>query len=423
MAGLLTAHKLKEAGIKCTVAEAKTIASGITQNTTAKITAQHGLIYADIIKRYGAEKARQYYESNTIAINDFRILSKSHPCDLEPKTAYVYTTSCKAKLEQEAAAYAKIGIPANIHTNIPLPIPTQGAVSMENQAQFNPLKLLYSLARKLDIYEETFIKRIDGHKAITDNGSISAGHIVLATHYPLINIPGLYFMKLYQHRSYVIALENAPAIDGMYVDEKENGLSFRNYQDLLLIGGGDHKTGHNKSTPSSPGIDKTNSKQTFSNQNEGYQKLRAIAESYYPGATEKYHWATQDCMSLDGIPYIGRHSSARKNHIYVATGFNKWGMTGSMTAAGLIRDLITNGKSDYESLYSPSRSMFTKKLFVNLTTAAAGLLSIGGPRCSHMGCKLKWNAEAKTWDCPCHGSRFDDKGHVIDNPAKRRIRL
>ena len=403
MTGMLTACKLKMLGIDCIVVEAKTIGGGATQNTTAKITAQHGLIYADIIKRYGAEKARLYYEANTNAINDFRDLSVLYPCDFESKTAFVYSADNRLKLEREANAYLKIGIPAKIDDNLPLPIATQGAVRMENQAQFNPLKLLHSLASELDIYENTFVKRIEGNQAITNNGSIRAKHIVLATHYPLINIPGLYFMKLYQHRSYVIALESAADVNGMYVDEKQNGMSFRNYQDLLFIGGGDHKTGNFK-------------------QNYGYEPLRTLAKSAYPNATEKYRWATQDCMSLDGIPYIGK-LQARKNNIYVATGFNKWGMTSGMVAAKILRDLIINGASEYESLFSPQRLMFTKQLMVNIGTSAAGLLRIGGPRCSHMGCKLNRNEPERTWDCPCHGSCFDEKGNIINNPAKKRIRL
>jgi glycine/D-amino acid oxidase-like deaminating enzyme len=404
IAGLLTAYKLKEAGISCIVAEAKTIGSGITKNTTAKITAQHGLIYADIIKRYGAERARLYYQANTNAINDFRILSELYPCDFESRTAFVYTTDNRAKLEDEANAYLKIGIPPRIDDNLTLPIANRGAIVIENQAQFNPLKLLYSLSDKFDIYEETFIRRIDGLQAIADDGSISAKHIILATHYPLINIPGFYFLKLYQHRSYVIALENAPDVGGMYLDEKENGMSFRNYQNLLFIGGGDHKAGHHNK------------------QGAGYGPLRALAKSAYNNATEKYRWATQDCMSLDRIPYVGK-LTGRKHHIYVATGFNKWGMTGSMTAAGIIRDLIISGKSEYEALYSPQRSILTKQLAVNTGAAATGLLRLGGPRCSHMGCKLKHNKSEATWDCPCHGSRFNEQGHVIDNPAKRSIRL
>ncbi|MCL2719316.1 MAG: FAD-dependent oxidoreductase [Lachnospiraceae bacterium] len=402
MAGILLAHHLKEIGINSLVAEAKTIGGGATGNTTAKITAQHGLIYSEIIKRYGVEKARMYYDANTIAINNFRTLASSFPCDFEAKNAYVYSTDNRLKLEYEAAAYRKIKIPAQITDKIPLPIKIKGALVMENQAQFNPLKLLYALAEGLEIYEHTLIKHIKDGKAVTSDGKIiTAKYIVLATHYPLINIPGLYFMKLYQHRSYVIALENAPDIKGIYLDEKKNGLSFRNYQDLLFIGGGDHKTGEHKP-------------------NSGYQYLKRIAKEAFPNSIHRYHWAAQDTMSLDGIPYAGKFN-ARKRHLFVATGFNKWGMTGAMVSADIIKNLIAYGKSDYEALYSPRRPMYSKQLGINLKSAAVGLLSAGGPRCSHMGCKLIWNRSEKTWDCPCHGSRFSKGGHVIDNPSMKSL--
>ena len=399
MAGVLTAWRLKEAGVGCVLVEAKRIGSGATGNTTAKITAQHGLIYADIIRRYGSEKARQYYDANTRSIGEYRGLSARFPCDFEEKTAFVYTTGSMAALEREARAYQRLGIPAEIHGSLPLPVPARGALGMRNQAQFNPLKLLYALADGLEIYENTFIRRIEGRAAVSSSGKVSAGRIVIATHYPMINIPGLYFLKLYQHRSYVIALENAPDAGGMYLDEKEDGFSFRNYRGLLFIGGGDHRTGERGGCYGAP---------------------RALAGRAYPGAAEKYRWAAQDCMSLDGIPYAGRHS-AGKPRVYVAAGFNKWGMTGSMAASGVIRDLIVKGGSEYEALYSPQRSMFTKQLAVNVRSAAAGLLSPGGPRCAHMGCKLRWNRVERSWDCPCHGSRYDEEGHVTDNPAKKGI--
>ena len=403
MAGILTAYKLKEAGIDCIVVEAAAIGSGITKNTTAKITAQHGLIYAHIIKRYGVEKARLYYDANAKAIEAFAKLSQTGSCDFRRSPAFVYTTNNPSKIEEEARAYERLKLPGAAFTDerLPLPIKTKGALVMENQARFNPLKLLYALGRSLEIYENTFIKHIEGSKAVAEAGSISAEHIVLATHFPFINIPGLYFMKLYQHRSYCIALSGAPDIGGMYIDEKEDGLSFRNYGDLLIIGGGDHKTGK---------------------KGGAYPELRSLAASAYPEAAEKYHWATQDAMSLDFIPYIGRHSRWYPD-LYVATGFNKWGMTGSMVSAGILCDLILRGKSEYEALYSPNRPILNRQLMVNAGSAAAGLLSIGGPRCSHMGCKLKWNSIEKTWDCSCHGSRFSEKGHVRDNPAKKRIRL
>lgn len=399
MAGILCAYRLKEAGVPCIVAEAKTVGSGVTGNTTAKITAQHGLIYADLIKRFGAEQASLYYNANTRAINEFRSLADKYPCDFKETTAYVYTMSDKRKTEREAASYQALGIPGGYVETLPLPFKTAGAVMMERQARFHPLKLLTALADALKIYENTFIRKIDGGTAYTDNGKITAKHIILATHFPLINIPGLYFIKLYQHRSYVIAFENAPLPDGIFVDERKDGMSFRSYKDLLFIGGGDHKTGK---------------------QGGGYAELRNFAKAVYPQAVERFHWATQDCMTLDGIPYIGRHRSGSKN-LYVATGFNKWGMTGSMVAAELLTDLITTGKSTLEHLYSPQRSMMTGQFFINLGAAAAGLLNPGGPRCSHMGCKLHKNHAEGTWDCSCHGSRYSIGGSIIDNPAKRDI--
>ena len=400
--GTLIAYFLKKAGVNCIVVEAKTICGGITKNTTAKITAQHGLIYANLIKRFGIEKAKLYYESNIQAIQRYRLLADQFPCDLEDKTAYVYSTDNNRKLEREAAAYQKLGINTQIQESSPLSLETKGILAMEKQAQFNPLKLLYALASEIDIYENTFVTKIEEQTATTsENRKITANHIILATHYPLINIPGLYFMKLYQHRSYVIALKGVPTLDGMYLDYKEDGHSFRTYEDLLLVGGGDHKTGK---------------------KGGGYAELRAFIKQVYPDAIEQFHWATQDCMTLDKVPYIGRHRAGSKN-LYVATGFNKWGMTGSMVAADLLSNLIVTGKSEWEEVYSPQRSIVYQQLMVNLGAATKGLLSIGSPRCTHMGCKLKWNAIEQSWDCSCHGSRFGESGHVIDNPAKKEIRL
>ena len=399
--GILIAYWLKKAGARCIVAEARTVGSGITKHTTAKITTQHGLIYADLIKRFGKEKARQYYEASAQAIRRYCALSKQFPCDFEDKTAYVYSTNDRQKLEREAEAYRTLGIDTQFHESLPLPLKTEGGLAMKGQAQFHPLKLLYALANELEIYENTYVSKIEGQTAITERGKITAKHIVLATHYPMLNIPGLYFMKLYQHRSYVIALEGEPALDGMFLDERENGHSFRAYGNLLFIGGGDHKTGKKCG---------------------GYAEIHNLAKQAYPRAIEKYRWATQDCMSLDKVPYIGRHRSGAQ-HLYVATGFNKWGMTGAMVAAEVLTDLIVSGKSQWERVFTPQRSMLSKQLVVNLGTAAKGLLSVGGPRCAHMGCKLHWNAGEQSWDCACHGSRFGKNGHVIDNPAKKEIRL
>ncbi|MCL2569060.1 MAG: FAD-dependent oxidoreductase [Oscillospiraceae bacterium] len=399
LSGILTAHLLQEAGVHAIVVEGKTIGGGVSGNTTAKITAQHGLIYADLIRRRGAEIARQYYDANTAAIARYRALHARFPCDFEEKTAHVYSVRDRLALEREAEAYRRLGISGAIADHPPLPFSTAGAIAMEGQAQFHPLKLLYALAEGLEVYENTFVHQIDEHAAYTSGGTIRARRVVLATHYPLVNIPGLYFVKLYQHRSYVLALENAPLVDGMYLDERETGLSFRTFGDLLFVGGGDHKTGKAGGS---------------------YAALEAFVRKVYPKAAIKHRWATQDCMSLDRVPYIGRHRSGAKT-LYVATGFNKWGMTGSMVAAGLLTDLIVQGKSAWEVVYRPQRSMLSGQLFVNLGAAAKGLLSLGGPRCAHMGCKLHKNRVEGSWDCACHGSRFDQEGHVLNNPAKKRL--
>ena len=399
MCGILTAYMLNKKGINNAIVEAKKIGGGVTKNTTAKITAQHGLIYADLIEKFGKEKAQMYYDANTKAIDKYRLLAKKYACDFENKVAYVYSTTDRDLLEREAKAYTDLGIISKVIEVTDLPFNTTFALAMENQAQFHPLKLLYALAEELDIYESTFIDKIEDNVAYTQEAMITAKHIVLATHYPLINIPGLYFTKLYQSRSYVIAIENASLLDGMYIDQNTEGYSFRTYGSLLLIGGGSHRTGKDGGN---------------------YGQIEGFIKRTYPEASKKYRWATQDCMSLDKVPYIGRHQKGKEN-LYVASGFNKWGMSGSMVAAEVLTDLIIDGKNEYQELYNPSRSIMRRQLFSNLTAAATGLLSIGRPRCAHMGCKLHWNDPDNSWDCHCHGSRYDEDGHVINNPAKKAI--
>ena len=219
--------------------------------------------------------------------------------------------------------------------------------------------------------------------------------MIAATHFPFLNKHGAYFLKLYQHRSYVMALKNVSDVRGMYVDEAQEGMSFRNARDLLLVGGGGHRTGK---------------------RGGAWRELREFARRYYPGATEKYQWATQDCMSLDGVPYIGPYSSSTSN-LYVATGFNKWGMTSSMVSAMLLSDLVQGKTNPFAEVFSPSRTVLRPQLVVNGFEAAVGLLAPTTKRCPHMGCALKWNSQEHTWDCPCHGSRFTKKGKCIDNPA------
>jgi len=394
---------LKEAGIDYVLTEAGKICSGVTKNTTAKITSQHGLIYDKLIRRFGIEKAKLYLRANEEALQRYRELCKKIGCHFEEKENIVYSTKSKSKIDKEIAALKALGYPAESLDSLSLPFPIQiaGAVKFPRQAQFNPLEFASAISRGLRIYEHTRVREFIDTTAVTDRGKIFAKRIVIATHYPIINKHGLYFIKMYQHRSYVIALEGAPPIDGMFVDEAPDGMSFRMYENLLFVGGGDHRTGK---------------------QGGGWQVLRDFARKNMPRAVEKYHWATQDCITLDEVPYIGRYSKNTEN-LYVATGFNKWGMTSSMVAASLLCELLKGKSSPYEAVFDPSRSILRPKLLLNAGSAVVNILTPTSPRCPHMGCALKWNPTERTWDCPCHGSRFDADGRLIDGPATGNIRL
>lgn len=395
IAGILCAYKMECAGIPYILAEAETVCSGITRNTTAKITCQHGLIYSRLIKEYGVEKARMYFEANRAALKEYRILCKNIDCDFEEKDSYVYSVSDRKAIEKEVKSIEELGFTADFTEETGLPFDIAGAVRFPNQAQFNPMKFISSISEGLNIYEHTKICEFQGKKAVTNQGTIHAKKIIIATHFPIINKHGGYFLKQYQHRSYVIAFENAQQIDGMYVDERKTGMSFRNYGDLLLIGGGGHRTGK---------------------QGGKWQEISDFARRWYPDAKEKFRWAAQDCMTLDGIPYIGLYSRVTPD-MYVATGFNKWGMTSAMAAASVLTDMIQGRQNDYAGLFSPARSMLHPQLFINIAETAVNLLTPTAKRCPHLGCALKWNSQEHSWDCPCHGSRFDEDGALIDNPA------
>lgn len=395
MAGLLCAYMLKKSGVDCTLVEANRICSGITKNTTAKITLQHGLIYDRLIGKFGRNDARLYLEAQKTAGEEYARLCQTIDCDYERADSYVYSLDNRQKIEREVGALKSIGMKAEFCDSVDLPIEVAGAVRVKNQAQFNPLKFAFALAKELPIHENTKVLELMPDKAITDHGEIKCKKIIVATHFPVLNKHGLYALKLYQHRSYVIALENAKGVNGMYVDENEKGLSFRNYGNLLLLGGGAHRTGK---------------------RGGNWRELEAFAQRHYPSAKIVNRWATQDCMSLDSVPYIGQYSKSTPD-LYVATGFNKWGMTSSMAAAKLLSDLVQGKENKYARIFSPSRSMLTSQLAANAFESVLGLLTPTAPRCPHLGCTLKYNPDERSWDCPCHGSRFTKDGKLIDNPA------
>lgn len=393
--GILCAYFLQERGIDYLLVEGEEICHGVTGSTTAKITAQHGLVYAKLIKHAGLEKAGLYLEANQKAVLKYAELAKDYPCDFVEKTACVYSMDNRKKLEEEAKAYGKLGLDDKIEDTPELPFATAGAVCMQRQAQFHPLKFLAGIARELNICEHSFVTRLMPGKAVTGQGSIYYRQVIFATHYPIDNKHGCYFLKLYQRRSYVIALEKADSIQGMYVDEAKRGMSFRECEGLLLLGGGGHRTGK---------------------KGGNWQELREFARRHYPGAVEKYHWAAQDCMPLDEAPYIGVYSPAMPG-CYVATGFRKWGITSAMVSAMILTDLVQGKNNPYAAVFDPSRSIFTRQLVCNGAESVWNMLTPTAPRCPHLGCALKWNAVEHSWDCPCHGSRFTKEGDLLDNPA------
>ncbi len=395
IAGILCAYMLKNEGVDCILVEADRICSGITKNTTAKITLGHGLLYDKLIKRFGEERARLYLNAQIRAGEEYARLCKAIPCDYETKSSYVYSTDDAKKIEREVRALNRLGVKAEFSEAPSLPFKAAGAVCVKNQAQFHPLKFAFAIAEGLPIYENTKVLELMPGKAVTQYGEIRCKRMIVATHFPILNKHGGYFLKMYQHRSYVLALEGAQDIDGMYVDESDKGLSFRNYQNLLLLGGGAHRTGK---------------------KGGNWRELEAFTERYYAGAKVVGKWATQDCMTLDGAAYIGQYSKNTPD-LYVTTGFNKWGMTSAMVSAMILSDLVRGKSNEYAPVFSPSRSILHPQLAINMFESLIGILTPTAPRCPHLGCALKYNAAEHSWDCSCHGSRFTESGKLIDNPA------
>lgn len=442
MAGILTAWFLQNAGLETVVLEAAQAGGGQTKNTSAKITSQHGLVYANLLKTFGAEKALQYARANEHAIEHYRRIIKEQDivCQLETRSAYLYAVEDAEVLRQEAEAAKTLGLYSYFTKDVELPFEVKGALCFDRQAQFHPLRFLYALAEKLTVYEQTAVTEIRENCLYTTGGSVKAKYVVFASHFPFLNVPGYYFMRMHQQRSYIMALKNATQLNGMYLGIDGNQLSFRNSGDLLLLGGAGHRTGENEA-------------------GGRYEKLRKCSQSLWPDSQEMAHWSAQDCMTLDGIPYIGQFSSATPNW-YVATGFQKWGMTSSMLSAELIREAILGRSNPDAEVFSPQRvdisasakqfmeegkqvaKSLSQKFFslpkeqieevenghgkiveyegekVGVYKNEDGEAFIVSVKCPHLGCQLKWNQDEISWDCPCHGSRFDYEGNLLDNPAQ-----
>lgn len=410
MAGILAGYMLQKQGFDVVILEAEHIGSGQTRGTTAKITSQHGLIYSRLCKNFGSAGAWQYASSNESAIDAYeQIIHEEHiSCDFKRCASYLYTQNSPESLEREAEAARLSGIPARLTKEIELPMDVSAALEFPNQASFHPLKFLYALSEKLTVYENSKVIDVSGRSVKTEHGKVWAKHIIFACHFPFVNIPGYYFMRLYQERSYVLALKQAMKLENYYYGIDSDGLSFRSAGDDLLISGGNHRTGAGLSE--SP-----------------YRLHSETAAKLWPDAFTVAHWSAQDCMSPDGIPYIG-HFSKKKPNWYVATGFGKWGMSSSMVSAKILSNLISGHGDIQRDIFYPQRELcaeamtgYLKNGLHTVKDFSKYLIPKHRKVCTHLGCPLTWNPEEETYECPCHGSRFDSEGHLMSGPAQRDL--
>lgn len=400
LAGILIAYKLTKAGKKVVVLEKNKIGMGITKNTTAFITSQQDVLYQERIKKDGFYNTKRYLEANQMAIDEYEKLSKEFSFDFERVSSYTYTTKENKIIEEEVNCLQNLGIDAKLKKETELPFEKISAVEFPNQAQMNPLKLIECLSKELDIYENTSVDKIGKNYLMVGDYKVKAENIIIATHFPFINRLGLYYAKMYQERSYVLAIQTDKKINGLYTNLDKDEFYLRKYNDYLIIGGNDQQSGTSK---------------------EHFNSLRNFVKKYYPESVITHEWSNQDCVTLDDKPYIGKYSGFR-NNLYVATGFNLWGMTQAMISAILLTDLITGKESKYEDLFNPNRNMIKKQLFVNLGTYLKHLFHPRKRTCTHLGSELIWNEDENTWECPCHGSRFTEQGEVIDNPAMHNLK-
>lgn len=462
--GISCGYYLNKNNLKVCVLEKDKIMEKTSGHTTAKITSQHGLIYKYLFDSYGKEYAKKYLDSNQEAITNIKniIDLENIECDFEFQNNYVYTTDANSvkKIKDEAQILEKLNFDARLLDKISLPIPdVKVAIEFNHQAQFNPVKYAEGLCDFITnhsglIFENSKVMEVkkSGNKynIFANNCIVSAKYVIVATRYPIINFPGFHFLKMYSETSNLIAVEtNSSLFKGMYINIDVPTYSFKtaiyNGKRILLVGGFNHKTGTK--------IDLSNS----------YNLLEQKAKELYPDSKVLYKWNTHDSVSLDKIPYIGDFSHLYPN-VYVATGFKKWGMTTSNVAANIITDKILNKENPYAEIYDSKRlrPIKNRKEFGNIiketshslifnkfdlpaatpkdVEAGEGkIVNYGGrkvgmykdengkefkiiPKCMHLGCELSWNDLDKTWDCPCHGSRYTFEGKLIYGPSKKDLK-
>lgn len=395
--GILCAYELQKRNIDYILVEKDKIGLKTTKDTTAFVTVHHETLYQDLIKNKGLKIAKQYLELNIKALEYYKALSEKYDFDYTECTSTLFTNKKPRIILQEVQALNKLGYNSKIIRKLPIDINIKAGITINNQIAINPYKLIKQISQELKIYENTYITKLNNNIAYTkDNHKIIFEKVIIATHYPFKNILGLYFLKLNQKRSYVCSIKSSFSFEGMYCSIDDDGLYFRKYNNNIIIGGNDRFL-----------KDKIN--------NDLISKI----EKLNLGKIENY-WSGQDCITLDGIPYIGKLNKFNNNYL-VATGFNLWGFTWAMASSFILADIIQYNK-EYE-IVSPQRKIVKEELFSNIKTSMKGFISLKTPRCKHLGCKLNYNELEHTWECPCHGTRYDEQGNVIDGPAKKNIKL
>lgn len=393
--GILCAYELSKRNKNYILVEKDKIVSKTTGNTTAFITAFQETLYQDLIKEKGINKAKEYLDLNLEAIEYYEKLAKKFDFDFKLCDATLYSHKNEDIIKNEKKALEQLGYKAKEVKNVPLDVPITLGLTYERQAEINPLKLVKCLSENLNIYENTKIIKINNNIAITDKKyKIKFKYLIIATNYPILNKSTFSFMKINQKRSYVAYVKDIN-IDGTYCDIEDDGIYFRGYKNNIIIGGNDR----------------------FTKDHENYNFKDKVNE-IVKGKEIIYYWSGQDCFSLDKVPYIGRYDLFHQNY-FIATGFGLWGFTWAYLSSKIIIELMEGKKQN--KLVNPRRFVINKQLADNMINAIQNLLTFKKPRCAHLGCALNYNKIDKTWECPCHGSRYDSDGNLLDGPAQKGI--
>jgi glycine/D-amino acid oxidase-like deaminating enzyme/nitrite reductase/ring-hydroxylating ferredoxin subunit len=462
IAGLTAALLLAEEGKQVAVVDMDRVGTGATGHTTAKVSSQHGLIYRSLTASHGRDMARAYAEANQAGLELVArwVAERAIECDWRRRTSYTYvlSESQRRNAEQEAEAAAAVGLPATLVDETPLPYPVAAAVRFEHQGEFDAYRYVAGLARELEaaggeIFERTRALRLtEGtpNHLETDRGTLRADYVIVASHFPFLDRT-LSFARALPERSYSIAVRIAgepPA--GMFLSAEGPTRSLRAAPrgdvELLLVGGEGHKAGQGGDTE------------------ERYRRLEAFARDHFDVASVEYRWSTQDAIPADRVPLVGPLTPFSKS-AYMATGFAKWGMTNGTAAALILSDAVLGRESPWASTFDSNRlrprASLPRLVKENANVAwrfvgdrvrqelaapdadelapgegaiarhqgelvaahrdDSGRLLAVSATCTHLWCRLAWNAAERSWDCPCHGSRFAPDGKVIEGPAVRDL--